>query len=177
MQKGLAPILIVFLIALAVGGYLIYQKQIKPVPQHTTESTPTPAVDETANWKTYKDNEGGFMFNYPDNWIVKAEETNYSGSIENPNLKIPNKNIALRDKNSSASISIKLNFQGGICEGGGCTEEEYRTQTGILGKKITSESSSYYSLRIEPNNLFIITDTKSQSKEVNKIINSISPLN
>ncbi len=117
------------------------------------------------------------MLYYPDNWIVKAEETNYLGSIENPNLKIPTKNIALRDKNSSTSISIKLNFQGGICEGGGCTEEEYRTQTGILGKKITSESSSYYSLRIEPNNLFIITDTKSQSKEVNKIINSISPLN
>lgn len=30
-QKGLAPILIVILIALVIGGYLIYQKQVKPV--------------------------------------------------------------------------------------------------------------------------------------------------
>lgn len=41
-QKGLAPILIVILIALTIGGYLIYQKQVKPVsvPQQTPQSSP-----------------------------------------------------------------------------------------------------------------------------------------
>lgn len=42
-QKGLAPILIVLLIALGIGGYLIYQKQVTPVtiPQQITQSIPT----------------------------------------------------------------------------------------------------------------------------------------
>lgn len=32
-QKGLAPILIVIILAVLVGGYLIYQKQNKPILQ------------------------------------------------------------------------------------------------------------------------------------------------
>ncbi|MBI4035541.1 hypothetical protein HY383_01205 [Candidatus Daviesbacteria bacterium] len=57
-QKGLAPILIVFLIALVIGGYLIYQKQTKPilVSQQTAESTLASAINPdsiVANWKTY----------------------------------------------------------------------------------------------------------------------------
>lgn len=42
-QKGLAPILIVVLIAvLAVGGYLVYQQQFKPVP--VSQPSPSPAA-------------------------------------------------------------------------------------------------------------------------------------
>ena len=77
MQKGVAPILIVFLIAiLAVGGYFVYQNKTKPVPQNqpvTSQSTPTPASDETANWKTYKDSETGFSFKYPGETNVEID--------------------------------------------------------------------------------------------------------
>lgn len=87
-QKGLAPILIVLLIALGIGGYLIYQKQAKPVavPQQTSESTPVPAptfestnsvassspngAGEFANWKTYTNTKYGFIVNYPSDWKV-----------------------------------------------------------------------------------------------------------
>ncbi|MDP3974264.1 MAG: hypothetical protein Q8P92_05535 [Candidatus Daviesbacteria bacterium] len=74
-QKGLAPILIVLLIAAAIGGYLIYAGKInlnKPTPQQTIQPSttsdaspaPTGAV-ETANWKTYTNKEYRIQFKYP----------------------------------------------------------------------------------------------------------------
>ena len=66
-QKGLAPILIVLILAVAlIGGYLIYQNQPKSIssPQPTTQSSPT--SDETVNWETYTDE--FYQFNYPTHW-------------------------------------------------------------------------------------------------------------
>lgn len=90
-QKGLVPILIVLILAALVGGYLIYQRQLKPVPtttlspQQTTQPSPSPAdtspvpngtgasgtpngVAETAHWKTYTDDKKQFSFKYPKEW-------------------------------------------------------------------------------------------------------------
>lgn len=62
-QKGIAPILIVLLIAAAVGGYLIYQKQTKTaiMPSTLVRTSPNPVASsvatssaETTNWKTYR---------------------------------------------------------------------------------------------------------------------------
>lgn len=69
-QKGFAPILIVLLIALAIGGYLTYQKQIKstPLPQPSPSSITTSVAsssDETTNWKTYTNDMFNFSFKYP----------------------------------------------------------------------------------------------------------------
>lgn len=81
-QKGLAPILIVFLIALTVGGYLLYQKQTKPavVLQPVTQPLSSPVTSPTAtnsaemaNWKTYTDAHG-LSFEYPEDWSVSAGE-------------------------------------------------------------------------------------------------------
>ena len=82
-QKGLAPILIVLIIAALVGGYLIYQNQPKPTPpsQPTTQPSPTPTTKpvpngaaETANWKTYKNSNLGLEFKYPPNSVSFQEE-------------------------------------------------------------------------------------------------------
>ncbi len=58
-QKGLAPILIILLIAAAAGGYLVYTNystnQTK-APQQTIKSSPAP-TDETANWEKMADSE------------------------------------------------------------------------------------------------------------------------
>lgn len=74
-QKGLAPILIVMLIALGIGGYLIYSGKINlnktQVPSTATSPSPTNS-DEIANWKTYKDNNYAFSFKYPNIWIVQV---------------------------------------------------------------------------------------------------------
>lgn len=81
-QKGLAPILIVILIAAGLGGYLIYQKQTRstPAPQPTTQPSPSPAASpvqtdtgETANWKTYKNQH--YSFRYPKNWTIVASDS------------------------------------------------------------------------------------------------------
>lgn len=77
-QKGLAPVLIVILIALIVGGYLLYQKQTKPVVfQPVAQPSPSPVISsaptgagETANWKTYTNK--NLSFKYPSEWSVNG---------------------------------------------------------------------------------------------------------
>lgn len=91
-QKGLAPILIVFLIAAAVGGYLVYtnysNNRNKIVSQQTVQSTPVPTSQnessssaasgapngaaETVNWKVQKGEY--YEFKYPDSWVPKPAE-------------------------------------------------------------------------------------------------------
>lgn len=78
-QKGLAPLVIIILIALAVGGVLLYQKQFKPTPvlQSSPNPVATPAsigTGETANpdligvnWKTYTS--GWWSIKYPPNFV------------------------------------------------------------------------------------------------------------
>ncbi|MCL5784121.1 MAG: hypothetical protein M1142_02060 [Patescibacteria group bacterium] len=98
-QKGLAPILIVVLVTLiAVGGYLIYQKQFKlvPVPQ-STQSSPSPVSQnessssaETANWKTYTNKTYKYKFNYPENWYIQTLGDNRYVYISDQKLDIKN---------------------------------------------------------------------------------------
>lgn len=68
-QKGFAPILIILLIALAIGGYLFYSDKI-PLPQTTSPLSPSASQEpngslETANWKTYTNTKYNFSFKYP----------------------------------------------------------------------------------------------------------------
>ncbi len=85
-QKGFAPILIVVLIAAAVGGYFWFNdsnNQTKPAQNVQTTKTPAPATKpestssaaspapngagETANWKTYTNTKFGYQIKYPSN--------------------------------------------------------------------------------------------------------------
>jgi len=97
-ERGLAPILIVLLIALGIGGYLVYQKQTKPTSSRNTQpiSTPLPKglaesekklkiqktahLEQTTSWKIYKDNKYGIQVKYPPNWVV---ENKFSRTFEN----------------------------------------------------------------------------------------------
>lgn len=69
-QKGLAPILIVLILAVLIGGYLVYQNQPKPTPSPQPTNQLSPASDETANWKTYTNSKYGFSFKYPSDLVV-----------------------------------------------------------------------------------------------------------
>ena len=72
-QKGFAPILIVLLITVVIGGYLLYSGKINlPQKQITTQTT---SADETANpdliganWKTYKAFSNFYSISYPSKW-------------------------------------------------------------------------------------------------------------
>jgi len=83
-QKCIAPILIVILIAVAVGGYLLYQEQTKPVvvPQTISQSSPSPVVSpvasssaEIANWKTYTNIQDGYSMKYRQDFVVTNRDT------------------------------------------------------------------------------------------------------
>lgn len=96
-QKGLAPILIVLILAALVGGYLIYQKQTKTAStsQSATQSaipSPTPYpqnwklnkqpdLNQTTNWLTYKNGTYKFEVKYPNNWSTKTgSQVFYNGT-------------------------------------------------------------------------------------------------
>lgn len=77
-QKGLAPILIVLIlagaVALAFGAYYLGTKRSETLQQRVDKQNPvifpsqppqlTPKIDETDNWKTYT-SRFGFEFKYP----------------------------------------------------------------------------------------------------------------
>ncbi|MBI2330306.1 hypothetical protein HYU94_02870 [Candidatus Daviesbacteria bacterium] len=95
-QKGLTPILIVLLIALAIGGYFIYQKQTKPIfiPQPSPSPVTTSVASssaETATWKTYINEDGHYSIKYPskiainyypDPGAISLDAYNQDGSIK-----------------------------------------------------------------------------------------------
>lgn len=52
-QAGLAPILIVLILVVALGGYFVYKNQTKPAPPQQTIKptlTPTPTSSQAINW-------------------------------------------------------------------------------------------------------------------------------
>jgi hypothetical protein len=67
-QKGLAPILIVILIALGIGGYILYQKQYQSLSQQVLQ------IDEMSSWKTYTNTKFGYSIKYPDKWEFIIDE-------------------------------------------------------------------------------------------------------
>lgn len=81
-QSGLAPILIVILIALAVGGYFVYtnysnlsrvisrDNQTKSTQSGQTTQTPTPTSDSVVDWKTYTNIELAYSIKYPSSWYT-----------------------------------------------------------------------------------------------------------
>lgn len=86
-QAGFAPVLIILVLAVitSLGGFLAYQNyraRLSPTltPKQTTQPSPSPkqieeATDsaETANWKTYTNEEYGFEIRYPIDLITSSE--------------------------------------------------------------------------------------------------------
>jgi len=78
----------VAILSLTAAGYLFIQNRqlqnqiVKPVnfPAPTPVSSPAPAIDPTANWKTYTNTKFGVSFRYPLEWNLK--ETSYSVGAE-----------------------------------------------------------------------------------------------
>lgn len=88
VEAGLTPILIILLLAVAIGGYFIYQSQnLSVVPKDVPQSSPNsnrsvtlsypsdverinkvPKLGETSDWKLYKNT--NFEIKYPNNWSL-----------------------------------------------------------------------------------------------------------
>lgn len=92
MQKGFAPILIIILIALAVGGYFIYKNQQKPVPVPQQVTQPqdkgyTISDAKTKGWKTYTSTTNSFSFNYPSDWKIDVDYGGIGLRLGSPDLQ------------------------------------------------------------------------------------------
>lgn len=76
-QKGLSPIAVIVLIALAIGGYLLYSGKIS-LNQKTGIQTTTlsPFADENAKEKTYANDFYHIKFDIPSDWRVEESTRN-----------------------------------------------------------------------------------------------------
>ncbi|MFH0852219.1 MAG: hypothetical protein V1845_01255 [bacterium] len=75
-QSGFSAIVLAVIIVLAVvgGGLLAWKQGWIPEFFVATETpTPTPASDETADWKTYTNNDYGFEFKYPQIFFLDSQ--------------------------------------------------------------------------------------------------------
>ncbi len=76
---------VLLLISVFIAGFFAYKTQslvkeitkLKSIP--TPIATVTPSPDPTANWKTYKNNDYGFTFKYPN--TTKVDEEYLSDSV------------------------------------------------------------------------------------------------
>ena len=79
MRRGFVGIpLLVILITVAIGGYLIYQRQYKPAPVQQTS--------DIKSWKTYKTN--NFSFQYPEDWSLKNFPPKQLLIADSPKIKV-----------------------------------------------------------------------------------------
>lgn len=85
-QKGFAPILILIILATLIGGYVVYQKQIKFTPnsQPNTKSSaplpfPTPDIklDPSGKFKIYTNHIDKYSFNFPADWNLTERHQTY----------------------------------------------------------------------------------------------------
>ena len=71
LKNGLAPLALVFILAVLVGGgYFLVSKKLK-VESIKKEVTTEQSDVSTKDWKTYRNGEYGFEFRYPRDWDVK----------------------------------------------------------------------------------------------------------
>lgn len=70
-----------FLSIVGGGGYFVmnFAKRPQPTPSPTPTPTPTETPDPTASWKTYTNENIGFLLKYPSDWSLKPYDisTNY----------------------------------------------------------------------------------------------------
>ncbi|MCC6290721.1 hypothetical protein IT398_01495 [Candidatus Nomurabacteria bacterium] len=125
-EAGFSFLLAIIVIAIIAIGASVYWKSgqvpVTPIPVPVTsdnsfKTLPTPtATDETADWKTYKNDKYGFEFKYPEIWSIQREvdddgTTNQLYFIQiGPSPKSDgNSNDGVSEYNSSWSIQVLKN--------------------------------------------------------------------
>jgi len=98
-KTTLYAVALVVVLAL-LAGVLVWQKGKKTIPEQVVENTPVEQVEplNTADWKTYRNEEYGFGFEYPGDMEVVLNED--PGSIWGSNEEILKETILQKDGKS-----------------------------------------------------------------------------
>ncbi|MBI2600613.1 hypothetical protein HYW42_01555 [Candidatus Daviesbacteria bacterium] len=155
MQKGQTAVLVVLGILIlgivAGGAYYFGKSQVaKPQQQNavitsqtsqlTPASSPSP-VDETANWKAYKDSKYAYSFKYPNTWYLVSVEGDQKLYNVPPETAGPAYEISF----FVAPISRGINLSDRIGAGKEVADKVFEEKTGdynlgnVSGAKIKTE--------------------------------------
>jgi hypothetical protein len=162
-EKGLAPVLIILLVALvlaAIGGayyFGIQQKQPVSTPQVVQKTQPTASSSaEIADWKTYTDSKFGYTLSYPGDY--KLTSGNDLVTFTSPKVDSNGKPILL-----SVSVS-KNNF----------TQNDIGSYS-PFDYKVIQHTGNYYLLQVYTYQVGDVAtaQTQQQAKEIfNKFLSS-----
>ncbi|MDQ5969220.1 MAG: hypothetical protein QG579_377 [Patescibacteria group bacterium] len=76
----------IFILALIIIAGIVSWTAILFYPKQTNKNSPV-SVNETDNWKTYRNDTYGFEFKYPSDWVVEHEIN--SGDLDRVILYLP----------------------------------------------------------------------------------------
>lgn len=129
-QKLFIPSVVLLLIitVVLVAFKFIKTKKVtapQPTPTALTQTTPSPTLDPTANWKTYTNNTYGFSFKYPSDWDITEQTDSAGKKIGNLVVKAPVINKELN------AYSLQLTI----------TDTKFLTATDYVQDLITPDSA------------------------------------
>ncbi len=149
---GFSAIILAVIIVLAVvgGGLMAWKRGWIPKFSVATQTpTPTPASGETANWKTYANNDYGFEFKYPQIFFLDSQfidlgngsygldnQTNQLNSDVSPNAAHFYVNFA----EFSSLIDNKETCTNGVCSRKGPKEDQLIINQASVGDEIETNS-------------------------------------
>ena len=84
------PVLALAIVGVAIVGYFAsayyftlwpFEVSVAPVPTFTPRPSTAVKVEDTSNWKVYRNQEYGFEFKYPNDWNLKENKEYFNGKL------------------------------------------------------------------------------------------------
>lgn len=150
-NSKLIPIILAIaaVVVIGIGAYLFGTKQTQTVVKNSVQTTPIPSpiptIDETANWKTYtnEDKDISFLVKYPPTWKVEINCNGQDSIYTGP----PAGSIRYVDSPCFTTIDFSQGqsgmSEGGLIKGGAIiiTPSDFRIKTSV--DKFCEPTGSY----------------------------------
>lgn len=203
-NKNLKVLLLVLLFLLLgtviVYAYQKYQsQQVKLPPPPEPPIRPTSMIDETARWKTYRNDNGGYSFKYPGEWFIKDttlgtselsvaknvslfSDSNYSNALVTIHLDTSRDferskeflNISLGNPQTGSTTETKTNISTITINGKEVVKGVVVTSVFDANTKFTTESKEYRVLIPIANksDTLVITSDETLVEKVDQILST-----
>jgi len=154
-------ILIVFVLAVIVGGgilsYVKYlEREMVSITKFPEVKKPEKVEEETANWRTYRNEELGFEVKYPQQWTFKEQKMPAKGVTFGEEKKVEPPTVKGAIEESVFTPIVAFNFYSNVCEIEGnvpCRPlEEYLNWFASLIKSVKKEEATVEPIVFGANN-------------------------